>query len=65
VKPEDVSLALEAASLTPSQAEGIHRLSTLPTMKERFVIPSMSREGVAKRKASLGSERVWKPKRRR
>lgn len=65
VKPEDVSRALEASSLTPSQAEGIYRLSTLATVKERYVIPAMLREGGARRKLDLGSERLWKPKGRR
>jgi nitrate reductase beta subunit len=65
MKPEDVSHALEVASVTPSQAEEIYRLSTLATVKERFVIPAMTGEDVAKRKASLGSDRAWTPKRRR
>jgi nitrate reductase beta subunit len=60
----DATLALKAASMTPSQADEIYKLSTLSTINERFVIPAMAAGGSGKGKAALDSERVWKPRRR-
>ena len=60
----EATLALKAASMTPSQADEIYRLSTLSTVKERFVIPAMAAGGSGKGKAPLDAERVWKPRRR-
>jgi nitrate reductase beta subunit len=36
---------LAAAGTTPVEAEDIYRLTTLPTMEERFVLPPYNREG--------------------
>ena len=64
---DDVSRALREAELTPDEAEGIYRLTSLPTMKERFVIPPMMREQTEEsafaRKAQTGAGFSLKPRR--
>jgi len=64
---DDVSRALREAELTPDEAEGIYRLTSLPTMKERFVIPPMMREQTEEsafaRKAQTGAGFSPKPRR--
>jgi nitrate reductase beta subunit len=40
-----VTLALlEAAGTTPAEVEAIYRMTTLPTLEERFVLPPYHRE---------------------
>lgn len=42
---DEATLAVTAeAGLTPKQAEAIYRLTTLPTLDERFVLPPYHRE---------------------
>jgi nitrate reductase beta subunit len=41
--PQTISL-LESAGTDPQEAEAIYRLTTLPTMEERFVLPPYNRE---------------------
>ena len=36
--------AMDAAGTSPEEAEAIYRLTTLPTMEERFVLPPYHRE---------------------
>lgn len=45
---DDATLAMvESADTTPDEIEAIYRLSTLPTMEERFVFPPYHREMAA------------------
>jgi nitrate reductase / nitrite oxidoreductase, beta subunit len=44
VPEADVARALDYGKTTPEEVEAIFRLTSLPTFKERFVIPPMSRE---------------------
>ncbi len=68
VDPGQLSRALDETRTTPEQAEAIYRLTSLPTMKERFVIPPMMREKTAEspfaRKAQTGAGFSLRPKRR-
>jgi nitrate reductase beta subunit len=41
---EDVMRALADAGCTPDEAEGIYRLTSMPTWEDRFVIPPYQRE---------------------
>jgi nitrate reductase beta subunit len=42
---DDATLAMvEAADTTPDEIEAIYRMTTLPTMAERFVFPPYHRE---------------------
>jgi nitrate reductase beta subunit len=40
----EVQAALKEAGVTPERCEAIYRLTSLPTMQDRFVIPPMHRE---------------------
>ncbi len=68
VAQEDVRRALDEAHTSPEQAEAIYRLTSLPTMKERFVIPPMMREKTSEspfaRKARVGAGFTQRPERR-
>jgi len=73
IDSEEVARALEIGMTSPEEAEAIFRLTSLPTFKERFVIPPSFREmaietleedaGKRKGEAGLGStrkgERRW------
>ncbi|HVP22549.1 MAG TPA: nitrate reductase subunit beta [Conexivisphaerales archaeon] len=68
VKPEEVSHSLADAHLSGEEAEEIYRLTSLPTTKERYVIPPMMREKTSEsafsRKAQTGAGFSLSPKRR-
>jgi nitrate reductase / nitrite oxidoreductase, beta subunit len=68
VRPEEVSRILEEARVTPEEAEGIYRLTSLPSTKERYVIPPMMREKTSDnaftRKAQTGVGFSLSPRRR-
>jgi nitrate reductase beta subunit len=40
----EIQTALQEAGVTPERCEAIYRLTSLPTMQDRFVIPPMHRE---------------------
>jgi nitrate reductase beta subunit len=40
----EIKSALDKAKVTPERCEAIYRLTSLPTMQDRFVIPPMHRE---------------------
>jgi nitrate reductase beta subunit len=42
--PVDVDQVLSGAGLTPAEAEAIFRLTAIPTVEERFVVPPYHRE---------------------
>ena len=44
IPDEEVSAALAAGSTYPEEAEAIFRLTSMPTFKERFVLPPLARE---------------------
>jgi nitrate reductase beta subunit len=44
VSLQEVNRAMAEALTTPEEAEAIFRLTSLPTFKERFVIPPLARE---------------------
>jgi len=44
VEPAEVKRALTEADLTAAEAEAIYRLTSMPTVAERFVVPPMARE---------------------
>jgi len=44
IPAEEVQRALTEGKTTPAEVEAIHRLTSLPTFEERFVVPPMERD---------------------
>ena len=68
IEPEEVARALEETHTTPEQAEEIYKLTSLPSVKEQFVIPPMMREKTPEdpftRRAKTGVGFKIRPERR-